>query len=146
MSSRTTSRHTTSTIKSLQSRVEPSHQATKPATRINNDFFSVTPLDHFRSNISTIIVHTRDQAMSYRPIVFCGPSGVGKGTLIELLQKHFEEGQFGFSVSHTTRSPREGEQDGVHYHFTTVESIKKEIGEGKFIEHAEVHGRFYGTR
>ena len=81
-----------------------------------------------------------------RPVVFCGPSGVGKGTLIDLLMKRFPNEQFGFSVSHTTRKPREGEVDGVHYNFTTVESIQKEIKEGKFIEYAEVHGRYYGTR
>jgi guanylate kinase len=81
-----------------------------------------------------------------RPVVFCGPSGVGKGTLIEKLQKHFAQGQFGFSVSHTTRMPRPGEEDGVHYNFTTVESMKKEIEDGKFIEFAEVHGKYYGTR
>jgi len=80
-----------------------------------------------------------------RPIVFCGPSGVGKGTLIDLLMKEFPKGQFGFSVSHTTRQPREGEKDGVHYSFTTVEAIKKDIEENKFVEYAEVHGRYYGT-
>lgn len=84
--------------------------------------------------------------LNIRPIVFCGPSGVGKGTLIEMLMKRFPNEQFGFSVSHTTRQPREGEKDGVHYNFTTVEAIQKEIGEGKFIEYAEVHGRYYGTR
>ena len=70
----------------------------------------------------------------------------GKGTLIELLQKHFPDNKFGFSVSHTTRKPREGEKDKVHYNFTTVENIKKEIDEGKFVEYAEVHGNYYGTR
>mmetsp|Transcript_15130 Transcript_15130/g.20608 ORF Transcript_15130/g.20608 Transcript_15130/m.20608 type:complete len:414 (-) Transcript_15130:177-1418(-) len=80
-----------------------------------------------------------------RPVVFCGPSGVGKGTLIEMLMKRFPNDQFGFSVSHTTRKPREGEKDGVHYNFSTVETMKKEIDEGKFIEHAEVHGNYYGT-
>lgn len=73
-----------------------------------------------------------------------GPSGVGKGTLIELLRKKYPT-QFGFSVSHTTRKPREGEQDGVHYNFTTVETIKGEIDEGKFVEYANVHGNYYGT-
>lgn len=72
------------------------------------------------------------------PVVFCGPSGVGKGTLIEMLFKRFPNDQFGFSVSHTTRKPREGEVDGKHYHFTTVEDIKKEIDAGKFVEYAEV--------
>lgn len=79
------------------------------------------------------------------PVVFAGPSGVGKGTLIEMLMKKFPD-RFGFSVSHTTRSPREGEVDGVHYNFTTVDQIKKEIDDEKFIEYAEVHGRYYGTR
>jgi hypothetical protein len=72
------------------------------------------------------------------PVVFCGPSGVGKGTLIEMLMKRFPNDQFGFSVSHTTRNPREGEVNGTHYHFTTVEDIKKEIDAGKFVEYAEV--------
>lgn len=81
-----------------------------------------------------------------RPVVFCGPSGVGKGTLIEMLMKRFPNDQFGFSVSHTTRQPREGEVDGVHYNYTTVEKIKTDIAEGKFIEYAEVHGKYYGTR
>jgi len=49
-------------------------------------------------------------------------------------------------VSHTTRRPRKGEQDKVHYNFTTVDDIKKEIDEGKFVEYAEVHGNYYGTR
>jgi guanylate kinase len=81
-----------------------------------------------------------------RPVVFAGPSGVGKGTLINMLMKRFPNNQFGFSVSHTTRKPREGEVNGVHYHFTTVDQMKKGISEGKFIEHAEVHGNYYGTR
>ena len=76
------------------------------------------------------------------PVVFCGPSGVGKGTLIDLLMKKFPDA-FGFSVSHTTRGPREGEVNGKHYHFTTVEDIKKEIDAGKFVEYAEVHGNYY---
>jgi len=80
-----------------------------------------------------------------RPVIFAGPSGVGKGTLIEMLMKRFPDEQFGFSVSHTTRKPREGEVDGVHYNFSTVETMKKEIDEGKFIEYAEVHGNYYGT-
>ena len=80
------------------------------------------------------------------PVVFTGPSGVGKGTLIEMLMKQFPSNQFGFSVSHTTRSPREGETDGVHYNFTSVNKMKNEIDEGRFIEYAEVHGNYYGTR
>ena len=84
-------------------------------------------------------------ATTYPPVVFSGPSGVGKGTLIELLTKRFPDNQFGFSVSHTTRSPRDGEVDGVHYNFTDVDTIKQEIEEGKFVEYANVHGNYYGT-
>ena len=53
--------------------------------------------------------------------------------------------KFGFSVSHTTRQPRPGEVDGLHYHFTTVEDMKKDIEDEKFLEYAEVHGNLYGT-
>ncbi len=81
---------------------------------------------------------TRNMSEQLIPVVFCGPSGVGKGTLIEMLMKRFPNDQFGFSVSHTTRKPRDGEVDGKHYHFTTVEEIKKEIDAGKFVEYAEV--------
>ena len=61
-------------------------------------------------------------------------------TIIALLLLYFQ-----FSISHTTRKPREGEQDGVHYNFTTVDAIKKGIEAGKFVEYAEVHGNYYGT-
>ncbi|EFC49116.1 guanylate kinase [Naegleria gruberi] len=80
----------------------------------------------------------------FRPIVICGPSGVGKGTLIQKLFKEYPN-IFGFSVSHTTRGPRPGEENGVHYYFSTKEIMQKEIDEGKFIEHANVHGNLYGT-
>lgn len=62
-----------------------------------------------------------------------------------MLMKKFSNDSFGFSVSHTTRGPREGEVDGVHYNFASVDQMKKEIDEGKFIEYAEVHGNYYGT-
>ncbi|CAI7853238.1 unnamed protein product [Closterium sp. NIES-54] len=78
------------------------------------------------------------------PVVICGPSGVGKGTLINRLMEEFP-GRCGFSVSHTTRGPRPGEEDGVHYNFTTREVMEKEIAEGRFLEKADVHGNLYGT-
>mmetsp|Transcript_44302 Transcript_44302/g.104874 ORF Transcript_44302/g.104874 Transcript_44302/m.104874 type:complete len:648 (-) Transcript_44302:93-2036(-) len=78
------------------------------------------------------------------PLVICGPSGVGKSVLIKFLQKVFPD-KFGFSVSHTTRGPRPGEEDGVAYHFTTKESMKADIEADKFLESAEVHGNLYGT-
>ena len=97
-------------------------------------------------SIIQIYPTTAVMSEALKPVVFCGPSGVGKGTLIELLMKRFPNDQFGFSVSHTTRQPREGEEDGKHYNFITVEAIKEDIANGKFIEYAEVHGKYYGTR
>ncbi|KAG8048815.1 hypothetical protein GUJ93_ZPchr0009g595 [Zizania palustris] len=79
-----------------------------------------------------------------KPVVISGPSGVGKGTLIAKLMKEYPS-KFGFSVSHTTRSPREKEIDGVHYHFTERSKMEEEISEGKFLEFAHVHGNLYGT-
>ncbi|KAJ0568958.1 putative guanylate kinase [Helianthus annuus] len=79
-----------------------------------------------------------------QPIVISGPSGVGKGTLINMLMKEFPM-MFGFSVSHTTRAPREKEQNGVHYHFTKHNVMEEDIKSGKFLEFAAVHGNLYGT-
>jgi guanylate kinase len=50
-----------------------------------------------------------------------------------------------FSVSSTTRAPRPGEVDGVHYHFTSFEDFQSDLNKGLFLEHQEVHGNFYGT-
>jgi guanylate kinase len=83
-------------------------------------------------------------ASSPIPLVIAGPSGVGKGTLIGKVLQEFP-GMFGFSVSHTTRAPRAGEEDGRDYHFSTKEVMEKEIAVGGFLEHANVHGNFYGT-
>lgn len=79
-----------------------------------------------------------------KPIVISGPSGVGKGTLISKLMKEFPS-NFGFSVSHTTRAPREKERDGIHYHFIERSVMEKDIKDGKFLEFAAVHGNLYGT-
>ncbi|KAJ0982319.1 hypothetical protein J5N97_010574 [Dioscorea zingiberensis] len=84
------------------------------------------------------------QGDSLKTVVISGPSGVGKGTLISKLMKEFPS-TFGFSVSHTTRMPREKEMDGVHYHFTERSKMEKDIREGKFLESALVHGNLYGT-
>lgn len=53
--------------------------------------------------------------------------------------------QFAFSCSHTTRGPRPGEEDGVHYHFVTNEKFEADIAASKFLEYAHVHGNYYGT-
>ncbi|XP_071399751.1 guanylate kinase 1b [Centroberyx affinis] len=79
-----------------------------------------------------------------RPVVLSGPSGAGKSTLMKRLLKD-HEGVFGFSVSHTTRNPRPGEEDGKDYHFTTKEAMQEGIDKGEFIENAEFSGNMYGT-
>jgi guanylate kinase len=77
-------------------------------------------------------------------ISICGPSGAGKGTLIEMLMKEYPD-TFAFTCSHTSRAQRKGEIDGVHYHFMDYETIMKKIEQGEFIEHAIVHGNVYGV-
>jgi len=77
-----------------------------------------------------------------RLIVFSAPSGCGKGTMLEEILK---DQRFAVSVSATTRAPREGEKDGVNYHFLTREDFEQRIADGKFIEHAEYCQNLYGT-
>ncbi|RXM34195.1 Guanylate kinase [Acipenser ruthenus] len=79
-----------------------------------------------------------------RPVVMSGPSGAGKSTLLKRLLREYE-GVFGFSVSHTTRNPRPGEENGKDYHFVTKEVMQQGIGTGDFIENAEFSGNMYGT-
>jgi guanylate kinase len=76
-------------------------------------------------------------------LVLSGPSGAGKSSLINKIAK--EIGEYYFSISTTTRSPREGETEGVHYHFVSVEEFKKDMAEDNFLEYALVHGNYYGT-
>ena len=70
------------------------------------------------------------------------PSGGGKSTLLKMLS---DEPDFVYSISCTTRAPRPGELDGRDYHFLTVAEFELRIAAGDFIEHAQVHGNFYGT-
>ncbi|KAF5021767.1 hypothetical protein F66182_6217 [Fusarium sp. NRRL 66182] len=79
-----------------------------------------------------------------RPLVICGPSGVGKGTLIKLLFSRHPD-TFTLSVSHTTRGPRDGESDGVDYHFVTKEAFRDLISKDGFVEHAQFGSNLYGT-
>ncbi|XP_057712709.1 guanylate kinase isoform X2 [Corythoichthys intestinalis] len=79
-----------------------------------------------------------------RPVVLSGPSGAGKSTLLKKLLKEYS-GVFGFSVSHTTRNPRPGEENGKDYHYVTREAMQFAIDKGDFIESAEFSGNMYGT-
>lgn len=75
-------------------------------------------------------------------IVVSGPSGAGKGTV---MNKLIAGGDYALSVSATTRSPREGEQDGINYFFKTREEFEKMIADNEFLEYAVFCGNYYGT-
>ena len=76
--------------------------------------------------------------------ILSGPSGVGKGTLKEMLLQEFA-GHIAFSVSATTRAPRLGETYGREYFFITREEFERRILDSDFLEHAEYAGNLYGT-
>ena len=75
-------------------------------------------------------------------IIISGPAGSGKGTIVSRLR---ELAPFDFSVSATTRSPRPGEQHGVHYYFVDKADFESKIREGEMLEYAQYVGNYYGT-
>lgn len=77
-------------------------------------------------------------------LLISGPSGAGKSTLLKKLFDEFEDELY-FSISSTTRKPREGEKNGIHYHFISHEEFQKGIDSDHFLEWARVHENFYGT-
>lgn len=84
--------------------------------------------------------------MKGRLIIFSGPSGTGKSSIIRLLHQSRPELNLGFSVSATSRPPRPGEEEGKAYYFLSPEEFKKLIDEDKFLEWEEVYeGNYYGT-
>ena len=78
-----------------------------------------------------------------RTFIISGPSGVGKSTVLQALLE--KRSNVYFSVSATTRDPRPGEENGVHYHFMDVDTFRKWIANDEFLEYAEFVGNFYGT-
>ena len=78
-----------------------------------------------------------------RSFIISGPSGVGKSTVLSGLME--KRKNLYFSVSATTRQPRPGEEDGVHYHFLTMDTFREWIAQDEFLEHAEFVGNCYGT-
>lgn len=77
-----------------------------------------------------------------RLLVLSGPSGVGKTAVADRL---LATGRVSRAVTATTRAPRPGERDGVDYVFLSPDEFRRRLGEGWFLEHAEVYGRLYGT-
>ena len=75
--------------------------------------------------------------------VISAASGTGKTTLIARLLQHHSD--IRVSVSHTTRAPRRGEENGKHYHFVSVPEFERMMEEGQFVEYAKVYGNYYGT-
>lgn len=75
-------------------------------------------------------------------IVISGPSGAGKGTVVNEIKK---DAEYSLSVSATTRSPRTGEQDGVHYFFKTIEQFEEMIKNKELLEYAQFCENYYGT-
>jgi guanylate kinase len=89
-------------------------------------------------------IRSADYGVSMADVfVVTGPSGVGKGTLIAALRRRHPE--IGLSVSATTRPPRQGEEDGVDYHFLTGTDFARRVSLGEFVEHADYAGHRYGT-
>ncbi len=76
-------------------------------------------------------------------VVISGCSGVGKGTVLGIMMK--KRSDLAFSVSATTRDPRPGEQEGVHYYFITREKFENMIAAGEFLEYDAHHSNYYGT-
>lgn len=105
---------------------------------------SAKPTDVVKFGSFFFANYKKSEASGPCPVVFAGPSGVGKGTIINKLLERFPA-LFGFSVSHTTRAPRPGEENGVHYNFVTKEEFEELIERKQFIEHAKVHTNYYGT-
>ena len=81
--------------------------------------------------------------MSGAVLVLSGPSGAGKSTIINAAADMI--GEYYFSISTTTRSPRIGEAEGRDYFFVSHEAFEEDIEAGNFLEYAQVHGNYYGT-
>jgi guanylate kinase len=77
-----------------------------------------------------------------RLVVLSGPSGVGKSAVVDRVLR---DPRFGRAITATTRAPRPGERDGVDYHFLDVDTFRARLGQGWFLEHAEVYAQLYGT-
>lgn len=126
--------------------------ATHPIVRLGTARWAGTSSS---GDFSALVDEVRPQLLvadpNCRSMVICGPSGAGKGSIISELLAQFPDA-IALSVSHTTRKPRPGEIEGVHYHFVERDKMKADIASQvgntrprKFLEYAEVHTNMYGT-
>ncbi|KAI7688183.1 Guanylate kinase [Sarcoptes scabiei] len=88
--------------------------------------------------------HTEQYEIAPVPLVIAGPSGSGKSTLLKRLMNEFQE-FFGFSISHTTRQPRNGEQHGREYYFVNTDCFDDCVRNEEFIEYTRFSNNYYGT-
>ncbi len=93
--------------------------------------------------MSSVSSPARVPPVSGALFIVSAPSGAGKTSLVKALAESMPEVKV--SVSHTTRSPRPGEIDGVNYHFVSCSDFLDMVNRGEFLEHAEVFGNYYGT-
>jgi len=93
---------------------------------------------------STTASEPSSDSKSPQLLVLCGPSAVGKGTLLQMLRERHKS-LLDVAVSHTTRPPRDGEADGIHYHFVSEAKFEAMLQDKAFVEHANIHGCLYGT-
>ncbi|KAJ5545895.1 Guanylate kinase [Penicillium frequentans] len=115
-------------------------------TRIGQYATTVGPrsLRPFGTSVNNRVATVASAPVDSRIIVISGPSGVGKGTLIQkLFDAHPDT--FAFTVSHTTRAPRPGEIEGTNYFFVNTSQFSDLVSEGAFVEHATFGGNHYGT-
>lgn len=85
------------------------------------------------------------QKQNGKLFVISGPSGAGKGTIVNAVMDQADPSGTALSISMTTREPRPGEEDGVNYFFVTKEEFRRQIEAGGFLEYAEVYDHYYGT-
>lgn len=126
----------------------PSRISTSPRPKIQFPNPIPSPLRRIATTSTKMTpTTTNDLAsalQSNRPIVISGPSGAGKSTILNRLFAEYPD-RFGFSISHTTRQPRAGEQHGREYHFVTPEDFEDLVQKRGFVEHAQFGGNRYGT-
>jgi guanylate kinase len=95
------------------------------------------------SSTHNVFRHAKTEDGKGRLFIISAPSGAGKTTLCNALLKHFPD--MTISISHTTRAPRKGEQEGVDYFFITEQEFQSGIKNNQWVEWARVHDHYYGT-